>query len=256
MDTKLVKVISLIGNWALVNIDGQKVRAKVEGNIPSNVFWGEIINQDGRITIKVKDKLPLSMDLDRILAQLELPRNVKNYHTLKTLISFSLPINMDNYNLLLDVNLPIMLSSLIVKSRTKDYKKYLFLAEGVFSEYKDGKISDREFVFFVSYFLLQGNKDHFKIFWLGDEGERWFSYFEFDEEGKFKKFIMTTCIDDVEVLVVFERMIKGYSVSINLFSDVKIRWSSERIVNELKQNLQAIGFNPIYISIEVFGGSR
>ncbi|MFN4244586.1 MAG: hypothetical protein ACK4F9_00355 [Brevinematia bacterium] len=247
METKFIRVLSIIGDFAIVSIDGKKVKARVEGKIPSYTFMGEVIKDNDRIIIRVKDSLAPFKDIGSILSQIELPRNQKNYLITKILMSLSLPILKEYYGVLGSYDLPYLISGMIIKHKSKYQGKYLAVTEKLFKDFMDGKVSAKEFAIFVDNFIISSRFEEFRIFWIEEE-EKWFSRIEFDEDG-FRKLVLTTEIEGVKVLVIFERFVKRYDLSIILFSNNKVYVTSDSKL-ELKRNLESLGFNPIYIDIE------
>lgn len=250
MESKIVKIISIIGNTAIVNIDGEKLKAKIEGNIPSNIFLGEIINEKGKIIIRVKDNLSTAKNIDSILFQLDIPKSNRNILITKVLMSLSLPITLENLSILKDYSIPYLLAGIIVKSKNQN-KKILFLTEKIFEEFKNKKIDEKNFSIFVNNFIPQDNEE-FKIFWEENKKERWFSVIEY-ENNSVKKIILSTTIENTEVLIIFEKQIRRYNLEIAIFSDRHIRLTGD---DELKKNLESLGFTPILVNIETFGGLR
>ncbi|MCX8029047.1 MAG: hypothetical protein N2712_03535 [Brevinematales bacterium] len=248
MDTKLVKILNVIGDFVIVNVNGEKFKAKVEGRVPSDLFLGKITKEKDKIVIKVVDDI-ISKDLGRILEQVNVPKSPKNYLLTKILMTFNIPITSEIYELFNEFNLPFLISSIILKGNDsiKSTRKQLILAEVLYEELGK-KFDDTEFSLFVSCFI----SDYSKIYIFTDsENRRWFSYFEL-EEDIVRKFILSTTIDNVDVLVVFERMLNRYNVVINLFTDKRIHIED---VDVLKSKLESIGFKPMNIDIEIFGGS-
>ncbi|MEN2997690.1 MAG: hypothetical protein ABDH28_01420 [Brevinematia bacterium] len=249
MELKLVKVLNIIGNLALINIDGQKLKAKVEGNIPSNVFLGEVRKENGKVIIRAQNDLSLIKDLDRILLQLEVSKTPKNYLLTKTLMALDIPITKENLETIKRFNLPYLISGLVLKSKEKSHKKHMSLTETLFNEIPK-KISENEFCLFINSLFTKRDRELFGILHFEEERESWYSYIEFNESG-FKKIVLTTRIEEVEIIILLERISKGYNLSINFFSEREIRVVGEE---KLKQNLEALGFNPINIDIESYGG--
>ncbi len=250
MEIKLVKVINIIGKTAIVNIDGEKIRANVEGKIPSYTFFGEIIKEKDKLIIRVRNDIILSKDITNILQQLELPKTSKNYLITKLLMTLSLPIVKEHYRTIENYKLPsYLISVLIVKNKPKYEKKYLSIVEALFKEYSSGKVSEKEIAIFLNSLISPKNEEEFRIFWIEGK-EKWFSEIEFNEDG-FKKIVMTTKIEDIEVLVIFEKHTTRYNLTVNFFSERNL-YLPVKYQEELKQNLEALGFNPIYIYTEVF----
>lgn len=246
---KIVKVLNVLGNFAWISIDGNKVKARVEGNIPSNVFLGEVLKEGDKVIVRVKDNL-IAKDITRVLLSIDLPRNLRNYLITKILMSLDIPIERWKYDLLKDFDLPPLLSALVLKSKGSDAKKHLFLVDVVYREV-DKKVDKEEFEFFFNSIFLD-EKRFVRVFDdLDENGSRWFGYFEFEEEG-IRKIVLSARLGSVDVLVVFERVRGGYSVSINFFGEVDISSSG---VDELRSKLEDMGFKPINIGVNVYGGS-
>lgn len=246
---KIVKVLSVLGNFAWISIDGNKVKAKVEGSVPSNVFLGEVLKEGDKVIVRVKDGL-VAKDITRILSSIDIPRNLKNYLITKVLMSLDIPIDRWKYDLLGNFELPILLSALVLKSKGNDAKKHLFLVDVVYGEVMK-KLDREEFEFFFNSIFLD-EKRFVRVFDdLDESGSRWFAYFEFEDEG-IRKIVLSASLDSVDVLVVFERVRVGYSVSINLFGEVDV---SSIDVTQLRSKLENIGFRPISIGVNVYGGN-
>lgn len=248
MEIKLVRIVNILGNFAIVNIDGEKLKAKVEGSIPSYTFLGEIFRDEGKVIIRVRDGFQQFGEIGVIVSQLGLPKSLKGYFLVRMMMSLSLPITKENYEFLDTVKLPPLISGVVLKSVDKRVRKFVPVIESVF-ESKTNKVTEKDLLLLINSIVVPSERGSFFVFWVDGEKEKWFSYFEFEENG-FRKIVLTGKIDEVEVIVVFERRFGGYSVTIDLFSERELRISGDK---ELRQNLERLGFNPISIDIRLFG---
>lgn len=249
MENKLVEVIGQIGNLLLVSIDGKKFRAKVEGSVPSSMFLGEVFEDKGKLIVKVKEPLIISKSLDKVLSEIGIPKDRENFLVTKLLLELSVPIEGKVYSVFRDYNLPFLVLTLVLRSR-KENKKFLFLLEKMFErnlqEDNKQKVSNSELEMFVNSFFLSPN-ERFKILNVSDSGERWYGYFRFDE-GRVKKFVFTTSIEKLDIVVVFEEIKGSWRLELDFFGNVFVdRGSTE----SLKLKLEELGFKPISIEVKV-----
>ncbi|MGB9621785.1 MAG: hypothetical protein ACPL4C_05040 [Brevinematia bacterium] len=247
MENKIVKVIGHIGNFVLVNIDGKNLKAKVEGNIPSSVFLGELIKDKDKIIVKVKDPLILSKSLDNILSEVNVSKSRINLLITKLLLLFSVPISESVYSIFKEYNLPFLLSVIVLKSN-KEFKKFLFLLEKSLEKDRDNALTDSELELVVNSFFLNTN-ENFKVFSVDGFKEKWYGYFKFDGDN-IKRFVFTTNIDDVDVVIVFDNR-KMWNLEIDIFGDIVFNRES---TSDLRLKLEELGFKPITIEVRVFGG--
>ena len=251
MDVKLVRVIKTFGDFALINIEGRELKAKVEGKIPSNQFLGEISNKDGKVVIKVVDGAIISKG-NEILANLGLRSTKSNVFALDVFKGILLPIRYDFFRLMEVYSLPPLILGLLIKAKNGEVRREeLALVREVFNEYRKGNFIDDELeIFLNSLFFGSINDKRFLVLGLGeDEKEKWFGYVEY-EDRSFRKLVLTTEIDGIAIYIVFEFLSNSYRLDIRFYGDITINPSAS---SYLKEKLEEIGVSPIFVNIAVGG---
>jgi len=253
MDIKLVKVIKTFGEFALINIEGRELKAKVEGKIPSSEFLGEVSNKGGKVVIRVVDGPVISKESE-ILANLGLKATRRNVFALGVFKAILLPIRYDFFKFLEVYSLPSLVLGLLIKSRNGEVKREeMALVRAVFNEYKKGNFTDGELETFLNS-LFFGNVSDKRFLVLGLSGEedkeKWFGYVEYDE-SRFRRLILTTEIDDIGVYIVFEFLLNSYRLDIHFYGDIAIDSFASSL---LKEKLEEIGVSPIFVNIAVEEG--
>ncbi len=253
MDKQLIKIISSIGKISKIEIGGKVFKANIEGNPPSNIFWGHVSGEKDKIIIKVSDELEVRKSIKDIISRFGLPNDKRSFYLIRTLMNLSLPISEENVQVLTSYSLPPIVSSLIIKnSHTRDLRRKLLIAEETFK-----KINNLDDLSYIINFLISIHEDKSKVIRLIPyDKELFIMYQENSEEQQTKEDSKNlgdiTISGKIEKAFVICRISKvsEYRLDIEIFGEVTTPTQNDTEVLKLK--LEKLGLKPITLNVKIF----